>query len=141
MFLLFPAKIYSSHFSQQIIDLGGSFLLLKHHSLFNLLSQVFPEHIWSSLVYGHVDIWNDQECANYLIQSLGRPSPQILDHLQKNLASNSDHLLLQLLSQAFPKYNWKNNNFSSKKSQFMLKECLVMIFPKEGKKGDFSQFF
>ena len=121
---------------QEFIDLGGGILLIKNDTLPQALSHIFPEHEWlpGKFQEKHNSIWRDETIANYFIQTLKKEELPYLSKIIRETGNQQD-ILPQLLSKTFPHFNWNVKKTFSKKSQFLLKECLRKLFPDEGKKN------
>ena len=101
-----------------------------------MLRNVFPEKTWEMADKG--DIWREKDLAMYSVQWLkNQPEAlKFLEHFIVKMDIPEDSILLPLLSQAFPEHKWaptKSMDAYFKKSQYMLKEALHTIFPREGK--------
>ena len=132
---------------KNIIESGGGFLLVKYHSISQLLANIYRDYDWipSKFLSGDVDIWNNEQSAKYLVEWLrNRTSTKELSYLNKIITNKDgqhrDNILARSLYEEYPQYYW-GYKFSArdpyvKKSQFMLKECLKSIFPGEGKMND-----
>lgn len=113
--------------------MGGGPLIIKNHSLPQLLSVVYPDFEWETSKFYHTnDIWEDEYLANYFVEWLKKQSEKevlyvysvIKDMGKKNVT------LTQKLKTAFPKFSWlPSATQSTKKSQYMLKQHLEKIFP------------
>ena len=109
--------------------MGGGILLVKNRSLSNLLALVYPDY----KSHLHSDIWTDENLANYFVEWLKKqPEREVGLVSQLVLEKKSIYPLTQILRAAFPQYKWINSKaLSSKKSQYVLKECIEKIFNKE----------
>lgn len=121
---------------QQVIELGGGSLIVKKHSLGQLLSVVYPEFKWNkdSFVQSN-DIWNDEHLANYFVDYLKKQQENEVVYVNKVLKEmeySANSILQQALKKEFPKYSWMTSlPARSKKTQYMLKECISKIFSDE----------
>ena len=116
---------------KQIIDFGGGIHLLKHNSLSQLLSSIFPEFNRKE----ELDIWHNEHLAIYFVEWLKKqPNKQISSVSQivsKKLQMKGNFLTL-LLSASFPEYQWNVSlSHGNKKSQYKLKECIQTMFNKD----------
>ena len=111
--------------------MGGGILLIESHSLSNLLSQVYSAYKWDLLAFVyHEDIWNDVGLAKHFIDWLKPQNDREISsicNLVKDKGSKNAVLTLALQN-AFPN-KWRKS--TSKKSQYVLKECIQQIFSKE----------
>ena len=107
--------------------MGGGSLLVKFHSLSELLVRVYPEVKWEQNSFQISDIWTNEQQASYFVEHLQKQSEHEISYVNKIIQDmgNKDAMLIKLLHNAFPKYNWT----SGKKSQYVLKACLGNIFP------------
>ena len=114
--------------------MGGGILLVQSHTIPQLLSQVYPEYKWEQALFTKItDIWNDEQTANYFVEKLKKSEEEELLFLQKiirNMGLKGHYSLIQLLKSSFPNYVWATF-LSGKKAQYVLKECLKIIFPFE----------
>ena len=80
------------------------------------------------------NIWKDETCANYVVERLVKQQPNenevaYLQKMIKHMDYKGNHVLTQLLKDAFPHYNWSNSLASvGKKAQYTLKECIGKLF-------------
>ena len=118
---------------KQVIDLGGGFLLIKYISLSELLSNVYPNVTNDA---SQESIWTDEKHAKYFAEWLKKQSVEEIDYVYRMVINREEgvnnDVLTKHLSQNFPKYNWVSRNKFSKKSQYLLKECLEQLFQVEG---------
>jgi hypothetical protein len=99
---------------------------------------VYPENNWNMSKLDRTSIWDDLPTAQHFVEWLKKQEDEkILEYINKiieKLSNKRKRILLQLLSESFPQYNWTfNSGLKSKKSQYVLRECLKTIFPGEGK--------
>jgi hypothetical protein len=106
-----------------------------------LLATVYPEYNWEPWKFVKVpkNMWKDEKTAKLYLESAGKQlGIKGLNDWYKLLSESHEIKdLPQLLSVAYPDYNWefksqKNYGFWVKKSQYLLKTCLKSLFPKEG---------
>ena len=108
--------------------MGGGILLLDSHSLFNLLSSQFSEHNWAKNRFEQSDIWTDKHLANLFIEWLKKQNYREISNIcQFVKETKNSNYLTEALKIAFP----SKMNVNSKKSQYMLKNCIESIFSKE----------
>ena len=125
---------------KDVIDLGGGFLIAKHGSLSKLLSRVYSEHSWSLSRFkqGQQDIWKEETLAKYFAEKLKTSDDKEVKYLSRSIVNmgQEEDPLVNILSQEFPEYKWgpKTDKITSKKSQFLLKECLKVLFGNDGNK-------
>lgn len=108
--------------------MGGGSLLVKYHTLAQLLSRVFSENKWEK--FSHKSIWTDEALASYYVQKLAVDEAQFLHHTIKKMGVKGNSILVQLLKNAFPEYSWSISKIG-KKTQYILKECLENILKGE----------
>ena len=79
-----------------------------------------------------MDIWKDEEIARYFVQQL-KDEDEIgyVERIIRKSGNKGNFILVQLLNSKFPKFNWISLSSKEKKSQYMLKESLDQLFPKE----------
>jgi hypothetical protein len=109
----------------------GGMLLVHNHSLPQLLANTFPEFNWEIKEFSqNSDIWADRHLANYFVEWLKKQAEKEKSHFLQEIAKNEiTSPLIQLLKTEFPLYKWAST--SGKKTQYVLKECLGMLFNKE----------
>ena len=115
--------------------MGGGILLVQYHSLFQLLSNIYSDFKWDKQLFSSssfTDIWTDDHLANSFVQWLEKqPKKTILRVQQIILGMNNkgNYILKQLLSKSLPNYTWSGSlTLTTKKSQYMLKECIENLF-------------
>ena len=112
----------------------GGFLLVANQSLPKMLSNVFSEYNWDFQKFENQgNIWNDLELAKYFIDWLKTQNDSEISLICQFVKENGEQrdVLTQNLKIAFPK-KWLESPFSNtKKSQYLLKECIKTIFNKE----------
>ena len=115
--------------------MGGGILLIKNHTLFQLLSRVYPDFQFNKDLFSSSSssIWEDEYLANYFVEWLKKQPETELPFLHKmisNMANKGSYPLTQTLKAAFPNYKWAvfAQSGLSKKSQYILKECLDVLF-------------
>ena len=105
--------------------MGGGALLVKNHTLANLLSRVYSDFHWENPLSQHTDIWKDENCAGYFVEWLKKqPETEIFysHKVVEEMGYKQSFPLVQMLKTSFPKYNFLPT--TAKKSQYVLKECL-----------------
>jgi hypothetical protein len=134
---------------KDFISAGGGYLLIKYHTLYGILSNLFPEQFWEpGNFFSQEDIWKDIVTAKYFIEKpmdtkeLHYLNREIIKVRKKKRCflffqevAGKHEILPQLLSEAFPQYNWGCKiikSLGAKKSQYLLKQSLKTIFPGEG---------
>ena len=123
-----------------MIDLAGGYLLEKYCTLEQLLSVVYSEFEWISSKFnngGRLSIYEDSELASYFVEWLHKDIDAV-KYLNKQMSVKGFKeysVLVTLLKKEFPNFKWtsKYKDPFTKKSQFLLKECLKKLFPSEGK--------
>ena len=113
--------------------MGGGILLIQNHSLSQLLGVVYPQFKWNSrsFLYQDTDIWTNQYLANYFVEYLKKQSPSDVSRVNNVFRDIQigENVLTKSLSKTFPEHKWiANTTSSSKKSQYMLKECIEQLF-------------
>ena len=119
--------------------MGGGLLILQTGSLFQLLSSIYPEFKWEPKLFSQQEsgIWNNESLSKVFVEWLKKQTKQEVsytNHLIKDMKIGSN-LLTQLLTATFPQFKWiiSVTSPSSKKSQYMLKECIVKLFSDDKK--------
>ena len=122
--------------------MGGGILLVQYHSFSQLLSSVYSDFKWEKLLFSSQqtsDVWTDEGLANCLVRWLSKQSENETLYIRKviqDMGISGAYPLTTLLKASFPQFKWINNlPKSSKKSQYMLKECIENLFV--NKKKDF----
>ena len=111
--------------------MGGGILLVQYHSLFQLLSSLYTAFQWDKQLSSSKNIWNDEHLANYFVEWLKKQTKtELLNvHTIVKGARVENSSLINQLEIAFPSNTWKNSTFNlNKKSQYMLKECIEILF-------------
>ena len=110
--------------------MGGGILLVKNHSLAQLLSRVYPEFKWENQSF--VDVWTDEPLAKRIVEWLKKQSDteiSYVDRLVREMGKKGTFPLTQMLIAAFPQYKWVVSlPTTGKKSQYMLRQCLGKLF-------------
>ena len=111
--------------------MGGGILLVQYHSLFQLLSNIYSDFKWNKQLFQYEnDIWNNDHLANYFVQWLKNQSKKEVSIVRQVITDKErkgDYPLTLYLQKAFPSNIWITS-ISSKKSQYMLKECIERLF-------------
>ena len=117
--------------------MGGGSLLVYYSTLPQLLTRVYSDFKWELNQFSQVqDIWTDEQLAIYFVEKLKKNHSEreinfILKEV-KNKKFKGIHPLTQILRSAYPKHNWVSSMPAlSKKSQYLLRECLHRIFTAE----------
>ena len=116
---------------QQFINIGGGILLVQYHSLFQLLSNIYSDFKWDKQSFQHEsDIWNNDQLATYYVEWLKKQSKNEVSNVFKVLKATETKSspLTQLLQKTFPQYKLAVGSGKTKKSQYMLKECIERLF-------------
>jgi hypothetical protein len=84
------------------------------------------------------DIWKNEECAKYFVQSL-KESEEVayLYRVVKKIGYRGKYPLTIMLQNKFPQYRWAaSHSEKMKKSQFILKDYLNQLFTED--EGNFN---
>ena len=117
--------------------MGGGILLIRYHSLFQLLSTIYSDFKWNKQLFSSAqqiekDIWTDDHLANSFVQWLKRqPEKELTSASQivKNQMEIVSSSLVGHLETTFPQYKWRYEEYKTgKKSQYELKECIEKLF-------------
>ena len=111
--------------------MGGGALLIKHNSLGELLSFVYPNFNWE--ISRFPDIWTNWGVSNCLVDWLkqqSRDEISLVHNVIKERGVKGLYPLIEALRTAFPDFQWFFNP-GKKKTQFMLKYCLADLFKNE----------
>ena len=110
--------------------MGGGILLLKTHSLENLLGKVYSDIKWNKSLFSSIDIWTNEPLSIYFVEWLKKQSPQTIEQARYlvNESKKSGTCLAQHLKSAFPQLHWSSLFKITKKTQFLLKECIEKMF-------------
>ena len=106
---------------------------MKNHSLFQLLSRVYPDFAWNAELFtSPKDVWNNDQFANNFVQWLKKQNEieiSLVNKIVKNRGNKEQNILIASHKAAFPKYNWTNTlPTTSKKTQYLLKEYISSLF-------------
>ena len=116
--------------------MGGASLLVKNHTLPQLLSKAYPENAWNTKSFAQVtDMWTDEKTASYLVERLKKHRSEVsfLNKMIKSMDYKELFPLTKMLKENFPEYSWQTqfSPVGNKKHQYMLRECIGELFSGE----------
>ena len=114
--------------------MGGGVLLVRYHTLVNLLVAVYPEFSWDSQKFSQQngDIWTNPSIANSLVQWLKKqPKNEIIYIFRAVKREHAEGFtpLTSALNAAFLQHRWiEGASKMTRKSRLVLRDCIEKLF-------------